>query len=154
VQSKGLRLLGNPAVISSCIDRWFSHPHLAAGVFLLASNMPNKIKLNKSHARRLRRRESKSDSVKDLLQRAHPAIARLSDQSARQELWRRWLALHLPSQAAAHVSGVVERHDTLVIFTESAAWSARLRFAVAEIEVELKRAHPAIAAVAVRVLPK
>jgi hypothetical protein len=42
----------------------------------------------------------------------------------------------------------------LVIFTESAAWSARVRFAVAEIEVELKRAHPAIAAVAVRVLPK
>jgi len=116
--------------------------------------MPNKIRRNKGHTRRLRRRESKSDSVKDLLQRAHPAIARLSDQTARQELWRRWLALHLPSESAAHVSGVVERHATLVIFTESAAWSARVRFAVAEIEEELKRAHPAITAVAVRVLPK
>jgi hypothetical protein len=116
--------------------------------------MPNKIKRNKSHTSRLRRRDGKSDSVKDLLQRAHPALARLSDQAARQELWRRWLAIHLPAQAAAQVSSVVERHDTLVIFTASAAWSARVRFAVAEIEVELKRAHPAIATVAVRVLPK
>ena len=62
--------------------------------------------------------------------------------------------MHLPREAVQHVSGVVERHDTLVIFTESAAWSARVRFAVAEIEGELKRAHPQITAVAVRVLPK
>jgi len=62
--------------------------------------------------------------------------------------------MHLPREAAAHVSGVVERHDTLVIFTASAAWSARVRFAVAEIEGQLKRAHPGIAEVAVRVLPK
>jgi hypothetical protein len=41
----------------------------------------------------------------------------------------------------------------LVIFTASAAWSARVRFAVAEIEEALKRAHPRIAHVAVRVLP-
>lgn len=51
------------------------------------------------------------------------------------------------------MSGIVEKHDTLVIFTASAAWSARVRFAVAEIEEALKRAHPAIAHVAVRVLP-
>jgi hypothetical protein len=59
----------------------------------------------------------------------------------------------LPPEAYAHVSGVVERHDALVIFTSSAAWSARVRFAVAEIEGQLKRAHPAIAQVDVRVLP-
>jgi Dna[CI] antecedent DciA-like protein len=95
-----------------------------------------------------------ADSVKDLLSRAHPALARLSDQAARQALWRGWLARHLPRAIATHVAGVVERNDTLVIFTSSAAWSARLRFAVAEIEAELKRAHPGIAAVAVRVLPQ
>jgi len=116
--------------------------------------MPNKIKRNKRHTTRLRQPRPRADSVKDLLARAHPAIARLSDQTARQELWNRWLALHLPRDVAVHVSGVVERHDTLVIFTASAAWSARVRFAVAEIDVELKRSHPSIAAVAVRVLPK
>jgi hypothetical protein len=116
--------------------------------------MPNKIKRNKRHSTRLRRLHPRSDSVKDLLARAHPALARLSEQAARQELWRRWLAMHLPREAVEHVSGVVERDDTLVIFTSSAAWSARVRFAVAEIEEQLKRAHPAIADVAVRVLPK
>ncbi|HEY5102162.1 MAG TPA: hypothetical protein VII70_05225 [Steroidobacteraceae bacterium] len=81
-------------------------------------------------------------------------MARLSEQAARHERWKGWLAMHLPREAVQHVSGVVERHDTLVIFTESAAWSARVRFAVAEIEADLKRAHPHIRAVAVRVLPK
>jgi hypothetical protein len=116
--------------------------------------MPNKIKRNKRHTTRLRRPRPSSDSVKDLLARAPPAIARLSQQAARHELWNRWLALHLPREVAAHVSGVVERHDTLVIFTASAAWSARVRFAVAEIEEELRAAHPDITAIAVRVLPK
>jgi hypothetical protein len=116
--------------------------------------MPNKIKRNKGHARRMRPELRKSDSVKDLLKRAHPAIARLSEQTALEEHWRDWLAINLPAEAAAYVSSVVQRHDTLVIFSASAAWSARVRFAVAEIEADLKRAHPAIARVAVRVLPR
>jgi hypothetical protein len=115
--------------------------------------MPNKIKRNKRGNVRMRRRKRSFDSVKDLLAGNTPALQRLSEQAARQELWRAWLAVHLPPEACAHVSGVVERHDTLVIFTSSAAWSARVRFAVAEIEAALKRAHPAIAEVDVRVLP-
>jgi hypothetical protein len=115
--------------------------------------MPNKIKRNKGQARRLRPAPGKSDSVKDLLKRAHPAIARLSEQTALGQHWRSWLAINLPAEAAAQVSSVVERHDTLVIFTATAAWSARVRFAIAEIEADLKRAHPRIAHVAVRVLP-
>ena len=117
------------------------------------ANMPNKIKRNKRGTTRLRRPQLTADSVKDLLAGKHPALARLSDQAARQEAWRGWLDAHLPREARAQVSGVVEKHDTLVIFTASAAWSARVRFAIAEIEAELKRAHPAIAAVQVRVLP-
>jgi hypothetical protein len=116
--------------------------------------MPNKIKRNKGQTRRLRPTQGKSDSVKDLLQRAHPALARLSAQAQLEERWRTWLGRNLPVEAAAQVSSVVQRHDTLVIFTHSAVWSARVRFAVAEIETELKRAHPAISAVSVRVLPK
>jgi hypothetical protein len=116
--------------------------------------MPNKIKRNKRHKGRLRPLSLTGDSVKDLLARAHPAVARLADQAARQEHWRRWLAMHLPREVAKHVSGVVERDATLIVFTASAAWSARVRFALAEIEAGLKSAHPCIAAVAVRVLPK
>jgi hypothetical protein len=120
---------------------------------LLRVNMPNKSKRNKRGKSRLRRRERSGDSVKDLLAGRNPALTRLSEQAARQALWRAWLDGHLPQEARAHVTGIVERHDTLVIFTASAAWSARVRFAVAEIEAALKRAHPRIAQVAVRVLP-
>jgi hypothetical protein len=155
MQSQGLRLPGNPAVICSCTKGGFPHPRLAAVCFFpAASNMPNKIKRNKRHSRRLRPLSPRSDSVKDLLAGAHPALARLSDQAARQELWGRWLAMHLPREVAKHVSGVVERDATLVIFTSSAAWSARVRFAVAEVEGRLRSAYPRIADVAVRVLPK
>ena len=115
--------------------------------------MPNKIQRNKRRKSRMRRRERSGDSVKDLLAGAHPALQRLKEQAARQALWGAWLDAHLPAEARAHVSGIVERRDTLVIFTASAAWSARVRFAVAEIEAALKRAHPGITEVEVRVLP-
>ncbi len=52
------------------------------------------------------------------------------------------------------LSGIVEREGALVLFAESAAWSARLRYAVQEIEAPLRAAHPEIAAIKVRVLPK
>jgi hypothetical protein len=115
--------------------------------------MPNKIKRDKRGKSRLRRRERSADSVKDLLARNSPALQRLSEQAARQELWRAWLAEHLPVEAYEKISGVVERHDKLVIFTRSAAWSARVRFAVGEIEAALKRAQPSISTIEVRVLP-
>jgi hypothetical protein len=115
--------------------------------------MPNKIKRNKRGKPRMRSRERSCDSVKDLLAARSPALQRLSEQAARQGLWRAWLDVHLNEEARAQVSSVVERGDTLVIFTRSAAWSARVRFAVAEIEEFLKSAHPGISRVTVRVLP-
>jgi hypothetical protein len=115
--------------------------------------MPNKIKRNKRDKSRMRPRVRSGDSVKDLLAGNYPALQRLSEQAARHELWRAWLDAHLPEEARVHVVGIVERHDTLVIFTPSAAWSARVRFAVAEIEAQLKRAHPGIERIEVRVLP-
>jgi hypothetical protein len=41
-----------------------------------------------------------------------------------------------------------------VLFADSAAWSARLRYAVQEIEGALRERHPAIAEIKVRVLPR
>ena len=51
---------------------------------------------------------------------------------------------HLHEDARTRICGIVERAGTLVIFASSAAWSARVRFAIAEIEEEIRRAHPAI----------
>jgi hypothetical protein len=79
---------------------------------------------------------------------------RVTDQSIRQKFWRDWLSAHLPAEVAAKLSGVSERDGLLVIFAESAAWSARLRFALRELECEIRAADPAVSSVVVRVLPR
>jgi hypothetical protein len=121
--------------------------------------MPNKVKRYKRGGAATRRghvrTSRKGDSVKALLERrTEPALARICQQSARQDEWREWLRTALSADAVAHLSGVVERGDTLIVFTESAAWSARIRYAVAEIEASIRVAHPRIAQVRVRVLPR
>jgi hypothetical protein len=96
----------------------------------------------------------KPDSVKEVLRRACPTLARVSDQAGRQSYWRQWLTQQLAPQLTSHLSGVVEREDTLVIFTDSAAWSARLRYCLQELEAQIKQAQPTIQHVSVRVMPK
>jgi len=97
---------------------------------------------------------SQPDSVKAVLARLSPTLTRVTDQAARQAAWRQWLAAHLPEDLVARLSGVVERDGTLVLFAESAAWSARLRYAMQDIEAPLRAAHPEIGAVKVRVMPR
>jgi hypothetical protein len=93
-------------------------------------------------------------SVKDLLERRFPTLARLSGEAAQQEEWSRWLGSNLPPEIGPRISGVHEREGVLVVFAESAAWSARLRFALKELEPALRQAHPRITATQVRVLPR
>ncbi len=79
---------------------------------------------------------------------------RVTTAAARANFWNEWLSSRLPAETGARVSGVVERDDTLVIFAESAAWSARLRFAVQELEREILAAAAGLTGVVVRVRPR
>jgi hypothetical protein len=81
-------------------------------------------------------------------------MASIADQTSRQLGWRRWLDERLPADLTARVTGIVERDGELVIFTESAGWGVRLRYALADLDAELRRSYPAVERVAVRVLPK
>jgi hypothetical protein len=122
-------------------------------------NMPNKPRRNKrSGSRQLATNVSKPfrqpHSVKDVLQRPTATLTRVSLQAERQKHWKTWLAAHLPPDLMPRLSGVVERGGALVIFAESAAWSARLRFALLELETAVKAEDPAIQQVSVRVLPR
>ena len=81
-------------------------------------------------------------------------MTRLTDQAARQAFWRSWLEAHLPADFVRRLSGVVERDGTLVIFAESAAWSARLRYAIQELEPQIRASAAGITQVTVRVLPR
>src|ERR1700732_4177567 len=77
-------------------------PRRVAGPVWVGGNMPNKSKRDKHGKRRMRRRERSGDSVKVLLAGTAPALQRLSEQAARQALWRAWLDVHLPEEARAH----------------------------------------------------
>ena len=94
------------------------------------------------------------DSVKDLLSRRAPVLKRITTQAARAGFWDDWLSAHLPAEIRPRVSGVVEREGTLVIFAESAAWSARLRYTVQELEREILAAAAGLERVVVRVRPR
>ena len=93
-------------------------------------------------------------SVKELLARRAPVLTRVTTQASRQNFWNCWLSTHLPPEIRPKVSGVTERAGTLVIFAETAAWSARLRYAVLELEREIRAADSAVTDVEVRVLPR
>lgn len=121
--------------------------------------MPNKLRRNKRGGNRnsatsVSKAFLRPDSVKDVLARSTPTLTRVSDQAARQVFWKQWLAQHLPSELTPRLSGVVERDNTLVIFAESAAWSARLRYVMQDLEAAIKHAQPTVQQVSVRVLPR
>ena len=93
-------------------------------------------------------------SVKDLLARPAFTLNRVSQQAGRQQFWDGWLRSRLGPELHGRVSGISEQQGKLVIFAESSAWSARLRFAVAELEGQILQAAEKITSVSVRVLPR
>jgi hypothetical protein len=120
--------------------------------------MPKKMSRDKRGKAPMRSRTSpvslKADSVKELLARRAPALTQITQQAARQNFWNHWLSIHLPAELRPRISGVTERDGTLVIFAETAAWSARLRFAVLELEPDMRAATPQLSRIQVRVLPR
>ena len=121
--------------------------------------MPKLPRRNKRDGSRIRgtagsRLSNQTDSVKEILSKLTPGLTRVTDQAHRQDFWRRWLDTYLPVEMKGKLTGVVERDGTLVIFAESPAWSARLRYAVQEIESQILAAKPGITAVNVRDLPR
>ena len=93
-------------------------------------------------------------SVKDLLAQRAPSLLRVTAQSARQKFWSCWLSERLPPEIYPRISGISEQDGRVVIFAETAAWSARVRYAVLELEHEMRAADAALTEVSVRVLPR
>jgi len=81
-------------------------------------------------------------------------LTRITAQASRQNFWNCWLSTHLPPEIRPRVSGVTERAGTLVIFAETAAWSARLRYVIFELEPDIRAEDPTLTAIEVRVLPR
>jgi hypothetical protein len=120
--------------------------------------MPNKSKPHKKNRSAIVRTSrdifNRTHSVKDLLGRVTPTLTPIAKQRIQQKSWREWLDERLGAQLSVHITGVVERDDSLVIFAESAGWATRVRYALAEIEQEVRERQPKIATLTVRVMPK
>lgn len=70
-----------------------------------------------------------------------------------QQTWRDWFAAALPEELRGTVVNVLQKGPELVVLAASAAWSARLRFAVAALEPQVHARSPDIVKVTVRVSP-
>ena len=93
-------------------------------------------------------------SVKELLTQRMPLLKRVTAQAARERFWQDWLRGHIPEPLRIRICGIVESAGVLTIFAESPAWSARLHYAILELEREMRASDPALTAVRVRVLPR
>ena len=93
-------------------------------------------------------------AVRTLLKSPGFTLTRVSDQASRQQFWDRWLLDRLGAALHGRISGISEQEGKLTIFAESAAWSARLRFAVAELEGQIREMAGQVHSVSVRVLPR
>jgi hypothetical protein len=71
----------------------------------------------------------------------------------RQLDWVEWLRSVLPEELRAAVVNAVPRGPELVVLAVSAAWSARLRYALAALAPQLTVRAPDIVNVTVRVAP-
>lgn len=129
-----------------------SGPH-KHGVRKLTSRSP-RTRAHSSSPRHSGPKAQPTHSVKDLLVRAVPVLSRAADHSARQAFWRPWLEAHLPAELPCRITGITERDGILVVFADSPAWSARLRYALQELHAQIQEAQPEIKEISVRVLPR
>jgi predicted nucleic acid-binding Zn ribbon protein len=95
------------------------------------------------------------ESVKALLSRISRNVAGpVAEQRQTQQGWREWLKNKLPAHIETRVTGVVERDGTLTVFAESAAWCARLRFEIVELEPQIRARNADIGKLIVKVMPR
>ena len=104
-------------------------------------------------------------SVNELLTRGK-SLGALSRAIPAQQSWTAWLCEHLSAELAAHVVSVVPKAGVprtggprqppteLVVLADSAAWCARLRYALGELHATLLGRDPSLSRVSVRVRPR
>ena len=70
-----------------------------------------------------------------------------------QRQWLEWLSEALPAELRGQLVQARQRGPELTVLAASAAWSARMRFALAELEPQIRARQPDIVKVTVRVAP-
>ncbi len=89
-----------------------------------------------------------------MLARSVPILSQAAGPTARQAFWPPWLEAHLPPGMAPWITAITQRDGNLVVFAASSAWSARLRYALQELDGQIREAQPDIKEITVRVMPR
>jgi hypothetical protein len=80
-------------------------------------------------------------------------MAQLHQVRSAQQEWVEWLRAALPEALRGSIVNVVHKGAELRVLAISAAWSARLRYALTALDAQLKQRAPDIVKVTVRVAP-
>ena len=70
-----------------------------------------------------------------------------------QQQWLAWFEQALPEELRGAIVNVVRKKTELTVLAASAAWSARLRYALEALGVQIRERAPGIVKVRVRVMP-
>ena len=95
-------------------------------------------------------------SINDLLQR-RPVFRELGARIPEQQSWSEWLRHLVPADLAPHIVNVVPKPAgttgtlELVVLADSAAWCARLRYALGGLEPQILSRDAAVRRIRVRV---
>lgn len=92
-------------------------------------------------------------NVSDLLAKSKIGGKEIPQFSDQQEFWRKFLSERLEPELFSAIAGVVERDSRLTVQARSAAWAARLRFAMADLWPQLRAARATLRECVVRVQP-
>ena len=99
------------------------------------------------------RHAKKPSSINELLSGLGVLQQGIRRQTGREAFWRDFLTARLEADLLAQVTQIVEREGALTVYAQSAAWSARLRFAMAELWGEAQAASPGLTRCSVKVQP-
>ena len=89
-------------------------------------------------------------SINELLVN-QPGLRRISASIPVQQSWLEWLRAAVASELAGHIVSAVPKEAELVVFADSPAWGARLRYALAAMQSDIAARDSAISHTTVRV---
>ena len=117
-------------------------------------NNPPKVRnAPRSRAGRAAIRPGKPSSIKDLLAKSGLGDGAMAAGTEARQRWRDALLGHLPAELGPQLGTVSESEGRLAVSAKSAAWSARLRYALAECWPALRAEHPQLKDYVVRIQP-
>ncbi len=88
------------------------------------------------------------------IMKQHGWMQSLKQVRTQQQEWLEWFRASLPDELGGAIVNVVRKGEELTLLATSAAWSARLRYALDPIMETLKERSPDIVKVRVRVIPQ